>query len=190
MTQEVEWGKGKWDQLHADCTWSLKGCKGEGCVWKRLPLDMTPSSSCRHTNAYLLEHNGLQNFKTMLELFEEKSAKYAEFCRDVTIFNRKCKRREAQMFDAFKLFARAQVDENFAAQITPDQMAEVSVAFERILKNIVPSDENGEVVLELLKKMKGHGPEVQKDPKESIAKVMDLVKTLLEGSPEEKLGLG
>eukprot|EP00438_Fugacium_kawagutii_P001556 Skav232572 [mRNA] locus=scaffold1594:261799:262233:+ [translate_table: standard] len=71
--QEVEWSKSKWNQLHADCSWSLvKGCS-EGCVRKRMPLDLTPGESCRHTNAYLLENQGLENYHAMIEILIEQS---------------------------------------------------------------------------------------------------------------------
>ena len=82
VTEEVQWSKSKWDQLHEDCTWSFtKGCGGEGCVRKRLSLDLTPSASCRHTDAYLLKHNGMKNFQTIVNHLQEKSDKFAQSCQ-------------------------------------------------------------------------------------------------------------
>ena len=72
VVDEVKWSQSKWDQLHEDCHWSKmeQRCHGEECVWKRLPLDLTISSSCRHTDAYLLKHNGLENFHSIMELLK------------------------------------------------------------------------------------------------------------------------
>lgn len=85
VTEEVQWSKSKWAQLHADCKYSFtEGCAGEGCVRKRLPLDLTPSVSCRHTDAYLLKHNGLKNFQTIVKHLEEKSDKYAKSCQQAS----------------------------------------------------------------------------------------------------------
>ena len=148
VTQEVQWPKSKWNELHEDCTWSLKGCQGEGCAWKRFPLDTSPSSSCRHTDAYLLEHDGLKNFRSMLNLLEDKSAKYARSCHGASVFNRKCKRREAQMFDALKFIARAPADEKFQSQLSNDEMHEVMQSFEKTFEAIFSSVENGQIVKE------------------------------------------
>ena len=150
---------------------------------------MTPSESCRHTDTYLLEHDGLKNFNTMLKLFEEKSAKYGKHCQDASVLNLKCKRRAAQMLDAVRLIARAPVDEKFQSQLDEHQVVAVQEAFGKILKNILPADEDGQLVQELLRKMKGHGPELRKDPNKAVANVMELMRKLLEGSPEEKLGV-
>ena len=188
VTDEVHWGKSEWNKLHADCTWSVNGC-GEGCAWKRLPLDKTFSESCRHTDAYLLKHNGLENFQSMVKLFEQKSAKLAEKCQGAGVFNRKCKRREAQLLDAFKFIARAPTEASFMTKLTEGERIAVGEAFESSLKSLVASDENSDVISELLRKMKGHGPEVQRDPREAAGKLMELVARLLNGTPEESLGL-
>ena len=188
VTEEVHWGKSEWNKLHADCTWSVDGC-GEGCAWKRLPLDKTFSESCRHTDAYLLKHNGLENFQSMVKLFEQKSAKLAEKCQGASIFNRKCKRREAQLLDAFKFIARAPAESNFMTTLSEGDRRAVGDAFESSLKSLVASNENSDVISELLRKMKGHGPAVQRDPKEAVGKLMGLVQRLLSGTPEESLGL-
>eukprot|EP00913_Durusdinium_trenchii_P019981 g18780.t1 len=106
-----------------------RGCKGEGCVKRRLPLDR-PFGSCRHTDSFLLKHNGLQNYKTMLELLQEKSQKYSENCAGASIFNRKCKRREAQIMEAFEFIARAPTDQKFMSQLNEEEKATVHAGFE------------------------------------------------------------
>ncbi|CAK9032259.1 unnamed protein product [Durusdinium trenchii] len=185
VDDEIEWSKSKWDQLHADCSWSIKGgCKGEGCVKRRLPLDR-PFGSCRHTDSFLLKHNGLQNYKTMLELLQEKSQKYSENCAGASIFNRKCKRREAQIMEAFEFIARAPTDQKFMSQLNEEEKATVHAGFDKTLKSLVPSDAY-EVIQVLVKKMKGHGPELKRDLNGAMLKVSGLVQKLLQGSPEEK----
>ena len=188
VTEEVQWGKSEWNKLHADCTWSVKGC-GKGCAWRRLPLDKSFSESCRHTDAYLLKHNGLENFQSMVKLFEQKSAKVAAKCQGAGIFNRKCKRREAQLLDAFKFIARAPTEASFMSKLTEGERIAVGEAFESSLKSLVASDENSDVISELLRKMKGHGPEFQRDPQAAAGKMMELVAKLLNGTPEESLRL-
>lgn len=187
VTEEVQWSKSKWAQLHADCKYSFtEGCAGEGCVRKRLPLDLTPSVSCRHTDAYLLKHNGLKNFQTIVEHLEEKSDKYAKSCQQASWLNRKCKRREAQMFNAVKFIARAPLDQNFMSQLDEHERAVVSDAFTKTLKSLASSEEEGQQIDELLRKMKGHTPELLQDPQGTTAKVVGLMLKLVQGSPEEK----
>ncbi|CAK9038178.1 unnamed protein product [Durusdinium trenchii] len=105
-----------------------------------------------------MKHNGLKSFHTMIDQFDEKSATYAKNCQEASKFNRNCARREALMLDAFKLISRAQADKTFMSQLTEQEAAAVSAGFEKILTNLVPSDEDREVIQELLRKMKGHGP--------------------------------
>eukprot|EP00913_Durusdinium_trenchii_P008304 g7801.t1 len=157
-----------------------------GCVRKRLPLDLTPSVSCRHTDAYLLKHNGLKNFQTIVEHLEEKSDKYAKSCQQASWLNRKCKRREAQMFNAVKFIARAPLDQNFMSQLDEHERAVVSDAFTKTLKSLASSEEEGQQIDELLRKMKGHTPELLQDPQGTTAKVVGLMLKLVQGSPEEK----
>eukprot|EP00438_Fugacium_kawagutii_P011995 Skav206726 [mRNA] locus=scaffold967:237054:239118:- [translate_table: standard] len=191
VTQEAEWSKSKWNELHADCSWSLgQGCS-EGCVRKRLPLDL-PGQSCRHTNAYLLEHNGLENYHAMIDILIEKSEKnlgevkisscrllYSEKCQKASGLNRKCRRREVQMSEAFQFIIRAYMNETFIATLDESEQATLHEGLQKVLKNLASSQEEAESMAELMKKMKCQKSELLRDPKKAMAEVAGLGQALL-----------
>eukprot|EP00438_Fugacium_kawagutii_P011992 Skav206723 [mRNA] locus=scaffold967:224487:226877:- [translate_table: standard] len=207
VTQEAEWSKSKWNQLHAGCSWSLrKGCS-EGCVRKRLPLDL-PGESCRHTNAYLLEHNGLENYHAMIDILIEKSEKKlgeveisscrllligdgsklysASSCRKAVRWNRKCRRREAQMTEAFQFIVRAFMSETFTASLDESEKAALNDGFQKVLKNLASSQDEAESMAELFKKMKCQKSEFLQEPKQALGEVAALGEALLSDNPDVK----
>lgn len=172
--------------MHADCSTSLlKGCS-EGCVRKRLPLDLTPAESCRHTNAYLLENNGLENYHAMIEILIAKSEKYSESCQKASRWSRKCARREAQMTEAFQFIIRAFVHETFMGTLDESERTALSDGFAKVLKNLANSQGEAESMAELFKKMKCRKSELLRDPKKALSEVTGLARALLFDNTDAK----
>ncbi|CAK9009490.1 unnamed protein product [Durusdinium trenchii] len=72
------------------------------------------------------------------------------------------------------------------SQLEKDEQAAVRDALAQTLKSLAFSEEESQLIEELFRKMKGHGPELLQDPQGTSAKVMELLLRLLQGSPEEK----
>eukprot|EP00438_Fugacium_kawagutii_P011996 Skav206727 [mRNA] locus=scaffold967:243392:245164:- [translate_table: standard] len=165
VTQEAEWSKSKWNELHADCSWSLrKGCS-EGCVRKPLPLDL-PGESCRHTNAYLLEHNGLENYHAMIDILIEKS--------------------EKNLGEAVEFIVGAFLNENFVATLDESETASLNDGFQKVLTNLAESQDEAETMRELIKKLKCQRSNFMQKPKRVLVQVVGLSQALLSDIPDAK----
>eukprot|EP00930_Biecheleria_cincta_P052524 TRINITY_DN3776_c0_g1_i1.p1 TRINITY_DN3776_c0_g1~~TRINITY_DN3776_c0_g1_i1.p1 ORF type:complete len:569 (-),score=122.68 TRINITY_DN3776_c0_g1_i1:171-1877(-) len=189
----------EWAKENKACEWSTVsmvqgkgGCVGTGCSYRRLPLDLPPpsSQSCRLTDEFMLESERRSDFVTMQAgLLKSKAMKYRLGECSGSSLSPWCVRRLRTMMRAVKFIAKAQKDEDrgFAKQ-SDEQRAEQSALIDSALKGVAQSHgENGKIILELRRKLTANnGEQLKQNPRATTLRVVALLTSLLQGTPEEQ----
>eukprot|EP00930_Biecheleria_cincta_P052525 TRINITY_DN3776_c0_g1_i2.p1 TRINITY_DN3776_c0_g1~~TRINITY_DN3776_c0_g1_i2.p1 ORF type:complete len:568 (-),score=126.14 TRINITY_DN3776_c0_g1_i2:325-2028(-) len=189
----------EWAKENKACEWSTVsmvqgkgGCVGTGCSYRRLPLDLPPpsSQSCRLTDEFMLESERRSDFVTMQAgLLKSKAVKYRLGMCSESSLSAWCVRRLRTMMRAVKFIAKAQQDKDrgFANQ-SDEQQAEQSALIDSALKGVAQSHgENGKIILELRRKLTADkGEQLKQNPRATTLRVVALLTSLLQGTPEEQ----
>lgn len=154
-----------------------------------MPLDMTSSSCCRLSDAYMLSADRGKYLKLSSGVLAAKADKFKKECAsspDGFLQARRCQRRVFQMTRSMMLLAKAQ-NKTHLASLTEHEKAEQIQLYRDSSKAISDAlGDDGELILELQDKVTRADGEMSADPKGTAQKVMTLVQKLTAGTDAEK----
>lgn len=181
----------QWKAQNEACSYSWgSGCVGEGCEYRRLPLDRTYSQSCRLSDDRMLQEPK-HFFLLQTELLGAKAGKFSEQCPGVSWWNARgsmrCSRRAMHMMRAMEFIGKAQTN-SLLESLTEEERTRQGEIHEQALQNIasVLGPQDGRLILELQQRMMANPERIRGDPENSLMELIAIVRNLLQGTDEEK----
>jgi len=180
-----------WHEENEACTWAWtqRSCAGDGCEFRRLPLDFGRSQSCRLSDDHMLETDARRYFLLQSQLLAAKSQKFADRCPSVRFWHvrslKRCERRAMHMVRAMEFISKAQTS-SMLNDLTEEERGQQASLFDDSLHNIASVlGEDGELLLQLMATMEGDSSTLS-DPEQTLNSIVAVVVMLVRGSEEEK----
>lgn len=183
----------QWKEENKACSsrsWWNSTCVGEGCEFRRLPLDRSYSQSCRLSDDRMLQEPK-RFFLLQTEILGAKAEKFATKCPGVSWWNARgsmrCSRRAMHMMRSMEFIAKANT-KSLLDDLTDEERSHQRVVHEQALGDIahVLGPDDGPLIVELQRRMMANPERVRGDPENSLLELVSIVRNLLQGSDEEK----
>jgi len=180
-----------WQEENEACTWSWSqgNCTGDGCEFRRLPLDWSRSQSCRLSDDHMLETDARRYFLLQSRLLAAKSRKFANRCPGVRFWNirslKRCERRAMHLVRAMEFISKAQTG-SLINDLSDEERSQQANLFNGSLRDLAAVlGEDGELLLELMGLMERDSSSLS-NPERALNAIVAIVVLLVRGSEEEK----
>lgn len=181
----------QWKVENEACLYSWgSGCGGDGCEYRRLPLDRSYSQSCRLSDDHMLQ-DPKHFFLLQTEILGAKAGKFAHQCPGVSWWNARgsmrCARRSMHMMRAMEFIAKSQTN-SLLESLSEEERTHQGEVHEQALQDIanVLGPVDGPIILDLQRRMMANPARIRSDPENSLLELMALVRNLLQGTDAEK----